>query len=349
MTTCLTIRKPDDCHLHLRDGDGMAAVVGHTARVFGRAIVMPNLAPPVTTCDEAVAYRNRILAALAPGSSFDPRVTLYLTDETPPAEIRAAVESGCVIGAKLYPAGATTHSDRGVTGLDRIGRVLEEMEARGLPLLIHGEVTDPAVDIFDRERAFVERELSAVVRRWPGLKVVLEHVTTREGVQFVSEALPHVAATVTPQHLLLDRNDLLAGGLRPHHYCLPVLKGREHRDAVVAAATGPSPKFFLGTDSAPHPRSRKEAGCGSAGVFSAHAALELYAEAFDAAGALDRLESFAAERGADFYSLPRNAGTVTLERRLWQVPASYPFGGDEVVPLRAGETVAWRVVPQLES
>ena len=327
----------------------MAAVVGHTARVFGRAIVMPNLAPPVTTCAQAVAYRDRIRAALPPGSSFDPRMTLYLTDGTPPAEVQAAVESGCVIGAKLYPAGATTHSDRGVTGLDRIGRVLEEMEARGLPLLVHGEVTDPSVDIFDRERAYVERELSALVRRWPGLKVVLEHVTTREGVQFVVESRSQLAATVTPRHLLLDRNHLLAGGVRPHHYCLPVLKSREHREAVLAAATGTSPRFFLGTDSAPHPRSRKESGCGAAGVFSAHAALELYAEAFEAAGALDRLESFAAERGADFYGLPRNAGTVTLERRPWQVPTDYPFGDGEVVPLRAGETVAWRVVDAPDS
>jgi dihydroorotase len=276
-------------------------------------------------------------------------MTLYLTDETPPSEVRAAVDSGCIIGAKLYPAGATTHSDRGVTGLERIGRVLEEMEAHGLPLLIHGEVTDPEVDIFDRERSFIERELAALTRRWSGLKVVLEHVTTREGVQFVSESPPQVAATVTPQHLLLDRNDLLAGGVRPHHYCLPVLKGREHREAVVAAATGPSPRFFLGTDSAPHPRSRKESACGSAGVFSAHAALELYAEAFEAAGALDRLESFAAERGADFYGVPRNAETVTLERRPWQVPGSYPFADDEVVPLRAGETVAWRVVDTPDS
>jgi dihydroorotase len=348
LTTSITIRRPDDWHLHLRDGDGMAAVAPHSARVFARAVVMPNLMPPVTTTAEALAYRQRILAALPVGTEFAPLMTLYLTDETAPGEVLAAAASDHVVAAKLYPAGATTHSASGVTDIERIAQVLETMESCGLPLLVHGETTDPEVDIFDRERVFVDRVLSRVVGRWPALKVVLEHVTTREGVQFVADAPPQVAATVTPQHLLMDRNDLLVGGVRPHHYCLPVLKGREHRDAVIAAATGASPKYFLGTDSAPHPRARKESSCASAGVFSAHAALELYAEAFESAGALDRLEAFAAERGADFYGLPRNTGTITLERQPWQVPDSYPFGDDVVVPLRAGETIAWRVVDALE-
>ena len=349
MAERLTIDRPTDWHLHLRDGAGMADVVGHSARVFARAVVMPNLSPPVVTVDQAAAYRERILSALPPGSDFEPLMALYLTDTTSRAEIRAAKGSGLVVAAKLYPAGATTHSDRGVTGVERIAHVLDEMEACGLPLLVHGEVTDPAVDLFDRERLFIDRVLVTLVKRLPDLRVVLEHVSTREGVQFVSASSPRVAATVTPQHLLLDVNDLLAGGVRPHHYCLPVLKGREHREAVTAAATGDSPKFFLGTDSAPHPRSRKECGCGAAGVFSAHAALELYAEAFEAAGALDRLAAFAAQRGADFYGLPRPSATVTLVRQPWQVPASYPFGDDVVVPLRAGETVAWRVAAGAES
>lgn len=343
MAESLTITRPTDGHLHLRDGAGMADVVGHSSRVFARAVVMPNLAPPIVTTGQAVAYRDRILAALPPGSDFEPLMALYLTDATPPAEIRAAKASGAIVAAKLYPAGATTHADRGVTDVGRIAHVLSEMEACGLPLLVHGEVVDPAVDIFDRERVFLERVLAPLVERWPGLRVVLEHVSTREGVEFVGAAPPRVAATVTPQHLLLDVNDLLAGGVRPHHYCLPVLKGREHRQAVARAATGDSPKFFLGTDSAPHARSRKECGCGAAGVFSAPAALEFYAEAFEAAGALDRLEAFASLRGADFYGLPRPAGTVTLVREPWEVPASCPFGEDVVVPMRAGEAVAWRV------
>ena len=343
MAESLTITRPTDGHLHLRDGAGMADVVGHSARAFARAVVMPNLVPPVVTTAQAVAYRERILAALPPGSDFEPLMTLYLTDATPPAEVRAARASGAVVAAKLYPAGATTHSDRGVTEIGRIDPVLAEMESCGLPLLVHGEVVDPVVDIFDRERVFIERVLAPLVERWPGLKVVLEHCSTREGVAFVGAAPPRVAATVTPQHLLLVVNDLLAGGVRPHHYCLPVLKGREHREAVVAAATGDSPKFFLGTDSAPHARSHKESGCGAAGVFSAPAALELYVAAFAAAGALDRLEAFAAQRGADFYGLPRSTGTVTLVREPWQVPASVPFGDDVVVPMRAGGTVAWRI------
>jgi dihydroorotase len=343
MAESLTITRPVDWHLHLRDGAAMADAVRHTARVFARAVVMPNLVPPVVTVAQALAYRERILAAVPPGSGFEPLMTLYLTDATPPAAARAAKQGGAVAAAKLYPAGATTHSDHGVTAIDRIGRVLDEMEACALPLLVHAEVTDPAVDIFDRERVFIDRVLAPLVERWSGLKVVLEHVSTREGVEFVRGSSPRVAATVTPHHLLLDRNDLLAGGVRPHHFCLPVLKSREHREAVVEAATGDDPRFFLGTDSAPHPRRRKESGCGSAGVFSAHAALELYAEAFAAAGALDRLEAFASRRGSDFYGLPRSTETITLVMDPWPVPESYPFGDDVVVPLRAGESVAWRV------
>jgi dihydroorotase len=324
----------------------MAAVVGHTARTFARAVVMPNLDPPVVTVEQAAAYRDRILAARPEGSDFQPLMTLYLTDDTPASEIGRAANSDLVVAAKLYPAGATTNSSEGVTRLDRIDAVLSAMEARGMPLLLHGEVTDPGVDIFDRERVFVERVLAPMVNRWRGLRVVLEHVTTREGVEFVRTSPPRVAATVTPQHLLLDRNDLLAGGVRPHHYCLPVLKAGPHRDAVVAAATGSDRRFFLGTDSAPHPRRAKEAPCGAAGIFSAHGALGLYAEVFEAAGALDRLEDFASFRGADFYGLARNADTVTLVREPWPVPDHYPFGNETVIPLRAGSTIAWRVQPE---
>ncbi len=343
MRTSVTITRPDDWHLHLRDGAGLAAVVGHTARVFARAVIMPNLQPPVATTDLATDYRDRILSVVRPGDDFEPLMTLYLTDQTPPAEVRRAVSRGFVVGFKLYPAGATTHSDHGVTSLDKVSAVLDAMESAGMPLLVHGEVTDDDVDIFDRERVFIDRILSPLVDRWQGLKVVLEHVTTREGVDFVRSSPPRVAATVTPQHVLLARNDLLAGGVRPHHYCLPVLKGREHREAVVEAATGDDRRFFLGTDSAPHPRRSKETACAAAGVFSAHGALGFYAEAFEAAGALDRLEDFASFRGADFYGLPRNTGTVTLVKQPWAVPEHYPFGDDVVVPLRAGGTIAWTV------
>ncbi len=344
MNTTLSILRPDDWHLHLRDGAGLEAVVGHTARVFGRAVVMPNLQPPVVTVVQARDYRNRVLAARPADCQFEPLMTLYLTDETPASEIRAARESGFVVGIKLYPAGATTHSDAGVTHIERVAAALETMESVGLPLLVHGEVTDPEVDIYDRERVFIERVLDPLVKRWQGLKVVLEHVTTRDGVDFVRQGPPRVAATVTPQHLTLDRNQLLVGGVRPHHYCLPVLKAREHVEAVLQAATGHDPRFFLGTDSAPHPRSRKESACGSAGIFSAHAALSIYAEAFEGAGVLDRLQAFASERGADFYGLPRNQDRVTLEKIGWRTPESYPFGDDVVVPLRAGEEIGWRVV-----
>jgi len=339
----ITLTRPDDWHLHLRDGDAMAAVVGLTARSFGRAMVMPNLAPPVTTVAAAVAYHDRIRAALPDGSRFEPLMALYLTDLTPPGEVRRAVESGVVAAFKLYPAGATTNSESGVTSVDRVVPVLEAMAEAGLPLLVHGEVTDPDVDMFDRELAFLDRVLAPLVERLPGLKVVLEHVSTREGVDFVASAPPRVAATVTAHHLLLNRNALLVGGIRPHHFCLPVLKGEEHRRALVEVLAGGHPRFFLGTDSAPHPRSRKECAAGAGGVFTAHAALELYAEVFEAAGALDRLEGFAALHGAAFYGLAPNTDRVTLVRDPWPVPPSYPFGDDEVVPLRAGGTVGWRL------
>jgi dihydroorotase len=343
MPDSVTLRRPDDWHVHLRDGDALAAVAGHTARTFGRAIVMPNLKPPVTTVAAARAYRSRILAALPGGARFAPLMTLYLTDDTTPEEVAAARASGFVPAVKYYPAGATTHSDAGVTALDRVYPALAAMEEHGVVLCVHGEVTDPAVDVFDRERVFVDTSLARIVRDFPGLRVVLEHATTREAVAFVREARHGVAATLTPQHLLWSRNALFAGGLRPHHYCLPVLKRETHREALVAAAISGDPRFFLGTDSAPHARGLKEHACGCAGCYSAHAALELYAEVFDAAGALDRLEGFASHFGADFYGLPRNDGTVTLVREAWRVPEHYAFGADVLVPLRAGETVAWRI------
>jgi dihydroorotase len=342
--TVLRMRRPDDWHLHLRDGAHMAAVLPFTARRFARALVMPNLRPPMTTTAALADYRARILAALPAGAEFEPVMTLYLTDRTPPEEIRRAREAGFVAGAKLYPAGATTHSDAGVTSIERTWETLEAMAEAGLVLQVHGEVTDAEVDVFDRERAFIDRVLARVVERVPGLRVVFEHVTTAEAVEFVRGARPGVAATITPQHLLMNRNALFEGGLRPHAYCLPVLKRERDRAALVAAATGEDPRFFLGTDSAPHARHAKETACGCAGIFSAHAGIELYAEAFDAAGRLDRLEAFASERGADFYGLPRNAGGIALERAPWQVPPAYAYAGDELVPMRAGGTVVWRLV-----
>ena len=340
----LTITRPDDWHLHLRDGELMRSVVGATARVFGRAVVMPNLQPPVTTVVAAAAYRERIAAALPEGSRFAPLLTLYLTDSTTPDEIALAQRSGFIVGAKYYPAGATTHSESGVTEVSRVYRALQAMERQELPLLVHGEVTDADVDVFDRERVFVERTLSRIARDFPGLRIVLEHVTTREAVEFVTAASANIAATITPQHLLWSRNALLAGGVRPHLYCLPVPKRETHRRAVLQAATSGNAKFFLGTDSAPHAKTAKETACGCAGCYSAHAALELYAEAFEAEGALPRLEAFASFHGADFYRLPRNGDTVTLRREEWMVPAEYAFGGQTLVPLRAGEAVRWRVV-----
>jgi len=339
----ITITRPDDWHLHLRDGPAMASVLGDTARRFARAIVMPNLQPPVCTTEQALRYRDRILEALPDGSKFEPLMTLYLTDDTPPEEISRARLSGRVHGVKLYPAGATTHSEGGVTRISRCFHALERMEEVGMPLLIHGEVTDPAVDVFDREKAFIEEVLGPLVERFRNLKVVLEHVTTRDAVQYVEVTGPNVAATITAHHLLMNRNAIFMGGIRPHHYCLPVLKREEHREALVEAAISGNPKFFLGTDSAPHARSAKEADCGCAGVYTAHAAIELYAIAFEEAGALDRLEGFASRFGAEFYGLPQNTDTITLLREEWTVPPTVPFGSEALVPLRAGETIPWKL------
>jgi dihydroorotase len=341
----LTLRRPDDWHIHLRDGEHLAAVVPFTARQFGRALAMPNLKPPMTTTAALAAYRDRIRAAVPAGLPFEPVMTLYLTDSTSPDEIRRARESGFVVGAKLYPAGATTHSDAGVTSIDKAWPALEAMAERGLVLQVHGEVTESHVDVFDREQAFIDRVLTRVVDRLPQLKVVFEHITTQAAAQFVRAARRGVGATITPQHLLLNRNALFEGGLRPHHYCLPVLKRERDREALVEAATSDNERFFLGTDSAPHARHTKEASCGCAGIFSAHAAIELYAEAFEQAGRLDRLEAFASERGADFYGVPRNSGTITLQRERWQVPDSYVYGSgsDRLVPFRAAGTIGWRM------
>jgi len=337
----LSITKPDDWHLHLRDSEEMASVVLHTARRFARAIVMPNLGPPVTDTARAIAYRERILTALPEGQSFEPLMTLYLTDDLSPGEVTLAVESGGVYGAKLYPAGATTNSENGVTWIERIYPVLEAMQRLDLPLLVHGEVTSGDVDIFDRELRFIDEVLTPLVRDFPGLRIVLEHITTADAVEYIREASSKLAATITPHHLLYNRNAILAGGIRPHFYCLPVLKREAHRQALLAAATSGDPKFFLGTDSAPHPRENKEVSCGCAGIYSSHAAIELYAEAFEQAGALDRLEGFASLFGADFYRLPRNNKHIRLVRDPWPVPETYPFGRSRLVPLRAGETVAW--------
>ena len=343
MLDSLTLTRPDDWHLHVRDGAQLASVVPFTARQFARAVIMPNLKPPVTTVEQARAYRERILAALPAGSTFEPLMTLYLTDGTTPDEIRAAKASGIIVGAKLYPAGATTHSDAGVTNIEKIYPALEAMEECGLVFQVHGEVTDPHIDIFDRESVFIDRVMARVAERFPHLKIVFEHVTTREAVQFVTSGRAGIAATVTPQHLLLNRNALFQGGIRPHHYCLPVLKRERDRLALIEAATGDDARFFLGTDSAPHARHTKETSCGCAGIFSAHAAIELYAEAFEDAGRLDRLEAFASLRGADFYGLPRNRERITLTRRDWTPPNAYAFGKDELVPFRAGETVRWQL------
>ena len=340
----LTITRPDDWHLHLRDGAAMAAVLPDTARRFARAIVMPNLKPPVTTVEQARAYRERILAAVPAGMRFEPLMTLYLTDNLPPGEIDLAAASGFVHAVKLYPAGATTNSDAGVTDLKKCAATLARMEALGLPLLVHGEVTDPDVDVFDREAAFIERVLLPVLRDFPRLRLVLEHITTKDGIDFVLAHGANVAGTLTAHHLLLNRNAMFAGGIRPHHYCLPVLKRETHRQALVAAAISGNPRFFLGTDSAPHAKKTKEAACGCAGCYTAHAGIELYAEVFEAAGALDRLEGFASHFGPDYYGLQRNADTITLVKESWTVPAAQHYlANDTLVPLRASETVAWRL------
>lgn len=340
----ITLVRPDDWHLHLRDGPALATVVPHAAHQFARAIVMPNLRPPVTTVLAAMSYRERILAAVPPGVSFEPLMTLYLTDNTPVDEIVRAADSDVVHAVKLYPAGATTHSDLGVTDLTQCEAVLAAMERLGVPLLVHGEVTDSAVDVFDREKAFIERVLQPLLYRHPGLKLVFEHITTQEAVDFVVDSGPNVAATITAHHLLYNRNALFAGGLRPHHYCLPVLKREKHRQALLWAATSGNGKFFLGTDSAPHARSAKEAACGCAGCYTAHAALELYAEAFAAMGALHCLEAFASFHGPDYYALPRNQETISLEQQEWCVPESFPYvDGDILQPLRAGEVLIWRL------
>lgn len=344
MTSTLTLTRPDDWHLHLRDADGLAAVLPHTARQFARAIVMPNLKPPVTTVAAAAEYRQRILRALPSGLRFEPLMTLYLTDNTAPDEIRRAVDSGFVKAVKLYPAGATTNSDAGVTAIEKTYTVLAEMERLGLPLLVHGEATDPSIDVFDREAVYIETVLSPLLRRFPSLKVVMEHITTRDAAQFVRASPAHVGATITAHHLLYNRNAIFKGGVRPHFYCLPVLKREEHRQALVEAATSGNPKFFLGTDSAPHARHTKEADCGCAGCYTAHAAIELYAQAFERADALDRLEAFASFFGADFYGLPRNEEKIVLRRERWQAPATYPFGEHTLVPFAADEPLEWRLV-----
>ena len=341
--TTLTITRPDDWHLHLRDGAAMRDVLPHTAARFGRAIVMPNLKPPVTTTDLAQAYRERIVDALPAGSRFEPLMTLYLTDNTRPDEIVRAKQSGVVHAVKYYPAGATTNSDSGVTAIEKCFPVLEAMARADMPLLVHGEVTDASVDIYDRERVFIDRTLAPLVERIPGLKVVMEHITTREAAQFVISAPSRIAATITAHHLLMSRNAMFAGGVRPHLYCLPILKRELHREALMAAAVSGNPKFFLGTDSAPHARHTKENDCGCAGMYTAHAGIELYAEAFAAANALDRLEGFASFFGADYYGLPRNAEKITLVNESWNVPASVPFGPDTLVPLRAGATISWKI------
>ncbi|WP_018994209.1 dihydroorotase [Thioalkalivibrio sp. ALgr1] len=339
----LTITRPDDWHLHLRDGDVLGSVLPDTARRFRRAIIMPNLKPPVTTVEAAAEYRERILAALPEEADFEPLMTLYLTEATTPGMIEAAKASGFIHGVKLYPAGATTNAASGVSDIRRCYPVFEAMQRVDLPLLVHGEVTDPEVDIFDREAVFIERHLQPLIREFPDLRVVLEHTTTESGVEFVESGPENIAATITPQHLLYNRNALFVGGIRPHHYCLPILKRERHRQALLRAATSGHPRFFLGTDSAPHPRHAKESACGCAGIYSAHAAIEFYAEAFASVDSLDKLEGFASFHGPDFYRLPRNTDTITLERVDWTVPEAVLFGHDPGVPLRAGETVAWQL------
>ncbi len=338
----LEITRPDDWHLHLRDGDALKTTVPHSARQFARGIVMPNLVPPVTTTDQACHYRDRILTHVPSDTDFEPLMTLYLTDNTPAKEILRARDSGFVHAVKLYPAGATTNSDAGVTDIKKTWSALEALSDCGMPLLVHGEVTRSEIDIFDRERVFIEEQLAPLIEKMPQLKIVMEHITTCEAAEFIKNAPDNVAATITAHHLLLNRNAMLAGGIRPHHYCLPVLKRERHREALIEAATGGNPKFFAGTDSAPHQRSKKEAACGCAGLYTAHAAIEFYAMAFEQAGKLDKLDSFTGHFGADFYGLPRNRENVTLHRSSWPVPESYDFTGERLVPFMAGETLHWK-------
>ena len=339
----IILTRPDDWHVHLRDGAALAGVVRHTAARFARAIVMPNLKPPIVTTEQARAYRQRIVAALPRDRSFEPLMTLYLTDNPPSAEIRRAKRSGFIHAIKYYPAGATTHSEYGVTDLRTVYPVLGAMEEHGIPLLVHGEVIDPEVDIFDRECVFIDRVLTPLLRQFTGLKVVFEHITTKDAVDFVVAGPRHLAATLTAHHLLLNRNALFEGGIRPHHYCLPVLKRERDREALLQAATSGDPKFFLGTDSAPHPVEAKETACGCAGIYTAHAAIELYAEAFEQKGRLDKLEGFASFHGAAFYDLPRNTATLSLRRDPWRIPARLPFAEHELVPFRAGELCQWKL------
>lgn len=340
----ITITRPDDWHLHLRDGTAMASVLPHSARQFGRAIVMPNLKPPVTTTAQAAAYRERILAALPQGMQFEPLMVLYLTDNTPPDEIRRAKDSGFIHAVKLYPAGATTNSDAGVTDLSKCYKTLEAMQVVGMPFLVHGEVTDSDVDIFDREAVFIDRVMQPLRQDMPALKIVFEHITTKQAAQYVAGADDYVGATITAHHLLYNRNEIFKGGIRPHYYCLPVLKREEHRQALVSAAASGSTKFFLGTDSAPHPKGLKEHACGCAGCYTALHAMELYAQAFDKVDALDNLEAFASFNGPAFYGLPRNTSTITLQRDAWTLPAELPLGETTIVPLNGGETIDWKLV-----
>lgn len=343
----ITLVRPDDWHLHLRDGAALTDTVAHTARYMGRAIVMPNLVPAVTTTELALGYRERILKQVPEGVSFDPLMTLYLTDNTSADEIRAAKESGIVYGIKLYPAGATTNSDQGVTDITRTYAALEKMNALGLPLLIHGEVTRSEIDIFDREKVFIDETLAPLHRKFPTLKIVLEHITTRDAAEFVAAAGDNIGATITPQHLMYNRNQMLVGGIRPHYYCLPILKRNAHQQALQDAVVSGSSKFFLGTDSAPHTKHSKENDCGCAGCFTAHAAIELYAEIFEELGILDKLEAFSSFNGPDFYGLPRNMDTITLRKENWTVPIEYPLGHESIVPLNSGATMRWQVIQGL--
>ena len=340
----ITLTQPDDWHLHLRDGEALNHVVNFTARQCHRAIVMPNLVPPVTNVKQALEYRQRVLNALDPILSFNPLMTLYLTNNTSKLDIQEAVENEHVHAVKLYPAGATTNSESGVTSVEKVYPIFETMQNLGLPLLIHGEVTSPDIDVFDREAVFIEKTLNPICDNFPNLRVVFEHITTKQGVEFVTNANENVAATITPHHLLLNRNALFQGGIQPHHYCLPILKREIHQQTLLSAATSGNPKFFLGTDSAPHAQNKKETSCGCAGIFSAHAAIELYAEAFESQNALDKLEAFASFFGADFYGLERNKTKITLRKQAWEVPANYPLGSEKLVPFRAEQKISWKLI-----